>query len=67
MKKVVGCSEWGRELCRAFGEDPKDVSTIDLHSGPNEAVTVTIRKYINDGNKRILKTIKKVIWTEDKG
>ena len=65
MTAIIGCSEWGRELCRAFGEDPKGVRAITLRSEPNVIVTVTIEKFVDKDNTKILETIKKVAWVED--
>lgn len=65
MAKIAGCSDWGRELCRAFGEDPNDVSSITLVSVPDAAVAVTIEKYVDSRNEKVLKTIRKVAWVEE--
>ena len=65
MKKMIGVGEWASELCLAFGEEPGEVSSITLHVAVNEAVTVTIEKFVDRDNKKVLAVVKKVVWVED--
>ena len=65
MKKMIGVGEWASELCRAFGEEPGEVSCITLHVAVDKAVTVTIEKFVSVDNKKVLAVVKKVVWVED--
>ena len=65
MRKMIGVGEWASELCRAFGEEPGEVRVIDLHIEVGEVVTVTIEKFVDRDNKKVLAVVKKVVWVED--
>jgi hypothetical protein len=65
MGKMIGNGDWASDLCRAFGENPKEVKSIKLFVASGEVVTVKIEKFVNDDNTVIIETIKKVAWVED--
>jgi len=54
-----------RELVRAFGEDPAETRSLFLSVVVNEAVTVTIEKYVDRNNTDAIQIIKKIVWTDE--
>ena len=64
-KMLGGGNDWVRELVRAFGEDPAETRSLFLSVVVNEAVTVTIEKYVDRNNTDAIQIIKKIVWTDE--
>jgi hypothetical protein len=59
-------SEWASELCKALGEDPDKVRSIDMHLESGKSVVFSIQKLLPPENgARLIQTIKKVSWVEE--
>ena len=65
MKKMYGHGEWAADLCRAFGEEPSEVRSITLHIEPDDAVYVTVSKFVDGENRKIIELIQKVAWVSE--
>lgn len=47
MAKISGRAI-GTNICKMVGLDPHDVSTIDIHIAPNDAVTMTVKVFADE-------------------
>jgi hypothetical protein len=59
---ITGMSDFGRELCKAIGEEPQEVRSITLHCSFDDIVSVTIEKMISaEDGKKVVEVVRKFV------
>ncbi len=62
---LMGWGDWGSDLVRAFGEDPASTCGFTLDIPVDDAVTVTVQRYLSlDEIATATEIIRKYAWKE---
>lgn len=64
---LIGWGDWACDLVRAFGEDPSKTCGFTLEVFPDDAVTVTVKRFANlEETSVATEIIRKFAWKEEK-